>query len=104
MGRGDKDWRCPLLTTTNQGGGGAMICVLKLKNAYCLASLCEASGRMGEETKWGRVVFPVSIGTSPPSSVVVNTQGRESGGSGVETCSVAVPSAAPLWYGPEHLG
>ena len=78
--------------------------VLKLKNAYCLASLCEASGRMGEETKWGRVVFPVSIGTSPPSSVVVNTQGRESGGSGLETCSVAVPSAAPLWYGPEHLG
>ena len=38
----------------------------------------------------------------PPSSVVVDTPGRESGGSWFETCSgvchCVVPQAAPLWY------
>ena len=35
--------------------------------------------------------FQCSVTLTPPSSVVVNTQGRESGGSGFETCS-------GVWY------
>ena len=35
-------------------------------------------------------VLDIAKTYTPPSSVVVNTQGRESGGSGFETCSARV--------------